>query len=215
MTRLVAIVAPALLLAGCLPAAQQQSQELSTEGLRLYRSGAYAEARESFRAALAFRPEDPDLLYNLARCHERLKNAAEAEQLYHRVLDRDPDHLEARHALVSRRAEAGQRDAARSMVDAWLKANPNVAGPYIEDAWLRARDGDLDSARARLQQALDREPRHPRALAELARVYVKLDRPDRAIVLYERSLEANPDQPAVAREAEQLRARGVRRPRPD
>lgn len=214
MTRLAAIVAPALLVAGCVTSAQQQTQQLSAEGLRLYRSGAYAEARESFRAALALRPDDPDLLYNIARCQERLKSA-EAEPLYLRVLERAPDHLEARHALVSRRAEAGQREAARKMVDAWLKSSPNLAGPYIEDAWLRARDGDLDSARARLQQALDREPRHPRALAELARVYVKLDRPDRAIVLYERSLEANPDQPAVAREAEQLRARGVSRPRPD
>ncbi len=215
MRQLAALVAPALLLAGCASSAQQQVNELSADGLQLYRTGAYAQAREQFRAALTLRPDDVDLLYNLARCQERLNNPAEAEQLYLRALDRDPNHLEARHALVLRRIEAGQDGAARKMVEGWLASNPNAAGPYVEDGWLRARDGDLDKARARLQQALDREPRHPRALAELARVYVRLNRPDRALALYERSLEANPDQPAVAREAEQLRARGVGRPHPD
>ena len=214
MPRLVAL--PALLLAGCALIAPKPEQDThAVEGLRLYRSGAYAEARESFRAALVLRPEDVDLQYNLARCHERLKNAAEAEQLYQRVLERAPNHLEARHALVARRVEAGQRDAARKMVEDWLRSNPNLAGPYIEDAWLCAVDNDLDRARGRLQQALDLEPRHPRALADLARVYMKLSRHGRALVLFERSLEANPDQPDVAREAEQLRASGVRRPQPD
>ena len=116
MLRLVAL--PALLLTGCaLFAPRQEHDAHAAEGLRLYRSGAYAEARESFRAALALRPEDVDLQYDLARCHEHLKNGPEAEQLYQRVLERAPNHLEARHALVARRVEAGQRDAARKMID--------------------------------------------------------------------------------------------------
>ena len=108
-----------------------------------------------------------------------------------------------------------ERDVAERMVRDWLRSSPNLAGPYIEDGWLRARDGDLDSARGRLMHALERDPRNPRALTELGLVYEKLDRPDRAIVLYERSLEADPDQPATREQLEKLRARGVPRPHPD
>lgn len=203
------------LLTGCVLTGPDRVQELSADGLHLYRQGAYADARGSFQTALALQPNDPDLLYNLARCHDRLKNAAEADQLYRRVLEYAPNHLEARHAILLRQIETGQVAQARQMIDDWLRRSPRLAGPYVEDAWLRARDGDLDSARSRLLQALDYEPRHPRALAELGRIYEKLDRPDRAVVLYERSLEANPDQPPIAEQVKQLRARGVSRPRPD
>ncbi|MFO0845667.1 MAG: tetratricopeptide repeat protein [Gemmataceae bacterium] len=215
MSRLAVVLALALLFTGCAPTAQEQVRLLSDDGVHLYRSGSYAEAGDQFRAALTLRPEDPDLLYNLARCNEKLGRPADADQLYERVIHHRPDHAEARHALVSRRVEAGQRDVAGRMVQGWLKASPNLAGPYVEDGWLRARDGDLDSARARFLQALEIEPRNARAMNELAQVYERLDRPDRASVLYERSLEADPDQPETRRRLDELRTKGVGRPRPD
>lgn len=202
-------------LGSCAPTAQERVRELSNDGRHLYQRGAYADAREQFRAALAIRPQDPDLIYNVANCHEKLGNLSEADQLYRQVLHHNPDHLEARHALLVRQVEAGRQEIAEKMAQDWLRASPGLPGPYIEDGWLRARAGDLDSARGRFQQALEIEPRNPRALNELARVYEKLHRPDRAIVLYERSLEADLEQPAIRARLEQLRARGVPRPHPD
>lgn len=206
---------PVLLLAGCVSTSQDRATDLTRDGLHLYQRGAYTHARDHFQAALAAQPNDADLLYNLARCEEKLNKPAEADRLYQRVLQAAPDHLEARHALLVRRLDANDLAGGKQLVTDWLRRRPNLAGPYIEDAFLRERDNDLDSARARLQQALDLEPRHPRALADLARVYEKLDRPDRAVVLYERSLAALPDQPAVRDKVKQLQARGVSRPRPD
>ena len=215
MSRPVAIIAAALLLAGCAETQQERVRELTDDAVHLYRRGAYADARDTFQLALAQRPDDGDLIYNLARCHDKLGNAAEADKLYQRCLERAPDHLQARHALLVRQVEAGRHAEAVQAVQTWLRASPNLAGPYIEDGWLRARDGDLDNARARLQQAIDREPRHPRALAELAAIYEKLGRPERAVVLYQRSLDADADQPAIAQRLQELRARGVSAPHPD
>jgi Flp pilus assembly protein TadD len=97
----------------------------------------------------------------------------------------------------------------------WLRSRPSQAGPYIADGWLCAREGDLDAARVRFQRALDLEPRNPRAMVELGRIYERLGRPDRAVVLYERALQANPDQPDLRKKVAGLRKRGVEPPHPD
>jgi tetratricopeptide (TPR) repeat protein len=204
-----------LALGACAPTAQDRVREYSEYGLRDYRQGKFGDAREDFGAALAISPNDPDLTYNLGRCHERLGNLDEAERLYRACLERASDHPAARHAWTVLLVETGRQKQAVVMVETWLRAKPRLAGPYIEDGWLRARDGDLDSARARYQQALNIEPRNARALVELAHVYEKLDRPDRAVVLYERALLADPNQPAITRLVSELRAKGVGQPRPD
>ncbi len=203
------------LLSGCAQSAQERVRELSQDGVHLYRRGAYAEASEQFRAALMLSPEDPDLMYNLARCQEKLGKRGDADQLFQRVVLHRPDHLEARHAILTRLVEQGKRQEAGKLVQDWLRRSPGLAGPYIEDGWLLALDGDLDSARARFHQALELDPRNARAMNELAEIYQRLNRPDRAWVLYERSLETDPDQPAIRQKIEQLRAEGVTRPRPD
>ena len=69
------------------------------------------------------------------------------------------------------------------MAEDWLRAQPARAGPYALDGWLRAEAGDLVSARSRYQQALSRDPVDVHALVGLGRVYEKLNRPERALVL--------------------------------
>jgi hypothetical protein len=66
-----------------------------------------------------------------------------------------------------------------------------------------------------LHQALDLEPRNVRALVELAVVYEKLNYPGRALVLYERSLEVEPEQPEVRKKVAELKKKGTRLPQPD
>ncbi|MFO0878032.1 MAG: tetratricopeptide repeat protein [Gemmataceae bacterium] len=204
-----------LLVAGCAQTTQERAQELGMDGNHLYRQGAYAEARDQYQAALAMQPQSVDLLFRLASCQDKLGKKQEAEEAYRRVLQQDPNHLAARHALVLRQIESGQREQAVRSVEDWLRASPGNAGPYIEDGWLRAQQGDLDSARGRFQQALQIDACNPRALEELGRIYERLDRPDRAIVLYERSLASDPEQPSLRTHLEQLRGRGITRPRPD
>jgi tetratricopeptide (TPR) repeat protein len=204
-----------LLFAGCAQTAQERLAELTTDGVHLYRQGAYRNAQETFRAALEIRPNDPDLLFNFARCHEKMGNQAEADKVYQECLQVAPDHPEARHAVVARLVETGRRDEASRQVSLWLRGSPKQAAPYIEDGWLYAQDRDLDTAWQRYQQAYTIDPRNPRLLAEMAEVHEKRDRADRAFVLYERSLESDPDQPAIKAKIKELQAKGVSRPHPD
>ena len=204
-----------LLLAGCAPTGQERLNELTTDGVHLYRQGAYANAQETFRAALELRPDDPDLLFDLARCHEKMGNQPAADKAYQQCLQFAPDHPQARHAVIVRLVQTGRRDEASRQVAAWLRASPKLAAPYIEDGWLYAQERDLDTAWSRYQQAYTLEPRNPRLLVEMAEIHLQRDRADRALVLYERSLEVEPDQPSVREKVKRLQATGVKRPHPD
>ena len=204
-----------LLVAGCAPTTQERLNELTTDGVHLYRQGAYRNAQETFRVALEIRPNDPDLLFNLARCHEKMGNQAEADKVYQECLRVAPNHPEARHAVVVRLVATGQRDEASRQVSLWLRASPKLSAPYIEDGWLYAQERDLDTAWQRYAQAFTLDPRNPRLLVEMAQIHEKRDRADRAFVLYERSLESDPNQPAIRAKIKELQAKGVSRPHPD
>ena len=73
----------------------------------------------------------------------------------------------------------------------------------------------MPRAQSRLQQALAIDHNDVRALTEMALVYEALNRPDRAVVLYERSLELNPRQPDVVQRVSFLKSQGAGRPRRD
>jgi tetratricopeptide (TPR) repeat protein len=101
------------------------------------------------------------------------------------------------------------------MVQQWLTREPQRAAAYAEDGWLLFQTGDLPRAQARLQQALGLDPHDTRTLVELARVYEAMNRPDRAVALYERVLERNPRQFEVASRIKALKSQGADQPHPD
>lgn len=215
MARKSAVAAVLLFAGACVPAEQQLVRHHTEDGFQLYRQGSYADARDCFQAALNLKPNDPDLTYNLARCHARLGQSGKAEALYQECLVHNADHAEARHAWLLLMLQTGREAEGRRMVEEWLRARPRQAAPYVEDGWLKGRAGDIDSARLRYQQALGLDPRNPRALAELGAIYERMGHPERALVLYDRSLEAKPDQPDLAQLVSRMRSKGVPPPRPD
>ena len=105
-------------------------------------------------------------------------------------------------------------DAVQFVSD-WLAREPREASAYAADAWLWAEAGDLPRAQARLQQALDLDPHNALALVQLAQVYETMHRPDRAVVLYERALAQDPNEPDVRQRLDHLRAQGAGHPHPD
>jgi Flp pilus assembly protein TadD len=202
-------------LGGCAPLEQERVRDYAEDGVYLFKRGDYANARESFQAALALQPNDPALLYNLGRCYERQGDFAKAERQYQACLERNPDHAECRHALAALLVRDGRGADATRMVKGWLASSPKLAAAHAEDGWLWFQAGDLPRAQAHLQEALELDPHDTRALLELAHVYEALQRPDRAYVLYERVLEQDPHRPEVIDRLNRLRAQGAGRPRPD
>lgn len=202
-------------LAGCVAAEQELAQDYNNGGVSLYQDADYAGARESFKAALALRPEDPELCFNLGASYDRLGNLAKAEEFYGRCLARSPNHAECRHALTVLLVRAGRRQDAVRMVADWMAREPKLPGPYVEDAWLWRQAGDLPRAQARLHQAMEVDPHDMPALVLLGQVYEDLSRPDRALVLYERVLDRDPRQPALVSRVNCLLAKGAGRPQPE
>ena len=202
-------------MAGCVSPDPQQVRDYTQDGMNLYRKGDFNSARESYQAALRLQPEDSGLLYNVGQCYDRIGDVTNAERYYNACLQRTPDSVTCHHALTMLLVRTSRGNDAVRSVDAWLAHSPNLAAAHAEDAWLWHQAGDLPRAQSRLQEALLLDPRDWRALSELAEVYEEQQRPDRAIALYEQSLEENPGQPDVARRLSVLRAKGIERPKPE
>jgi tetratricopeptide (TPR) repeat protein len=215
MGRVAWIAAWALAAGACTPANQERLRDYTQDGLVLYKQGDYGHARETFQAALALQPGDPNLLYNLGQCSEQLGQYARAEQHYEQCLQATPNHAECRLALASLLLRENRRPEAVKMVEQWLGREPKLGGPYAVDGWLWRQCGDLPRAQGRLQQALLFEPNNTLALTELGQLYETMGRPDRACVLYERCLQVKPDQPALRDRLASLKREGATRPRPD
>ncbi len=199
-------------LGGCATAQQGLVREYSDVGFQQYAACNFAGARDSYLAALALRPEDPGLIYNVAQSFDHLGDACHAEQYYVLCLQRSPAHAACRHALAELYLRQGRRDNAVHLVQDWLAREPQRADAYVEDGWLWHQMGDLRRAQGRLQQALEIDPLNERAMVELASVYEGLNRPDLAVLLYTRALQEDPNQPEVARRLGQLQARCAPRP---
>jgi tetratricopeptide (TPR) repeat protein len=204
-----------LMLSACAETGHERLHEINRDGLVLFDQGAFDHARESFEVALALRPDDANLLYNIGRCHAKLGQTDKAEARYSECLRVAPDHAACRHALAELLVSCGRRDEAVRMAEAWLSARPDLAAPYALDGWLWHQFGDLPRAQGRLQQALEHDSRDVQALNELAVVYEEMHRPDRAAALYERSLDYRANQAEVQARLTSLRAGGAGPPRPD
>jgi len=216
MVRVAILAGLIVCLAGCAQTAgQQRLAEYNQDGLLLFEQGSFDHAREEFEAALALKPNDANLLYNLGQCHEKLGQADKAEARYNECLRVSPDHAACRYALAKLLVARGRRDDAVQMARNWLTARPDLSAPYTLDGWLWHQFGDLPRAQARVQQALDHDSRDTHALNELALVYEDMHRPDRAAALYERSLDYKPNQPEVKIRLTSLKAEGAGTPRPD
>ena len=69
---------------------------------------------------------------------------------------------------------------ARELADDAIEAQPWAATPYASRAAVEARSGDFDSARADIQEAIDREPDNWRHRLALAQIELAEGRPDAA-----------------------------------
>jgi tetratricopeptide (TPR) repeat protein len=187
----------------------------NSDGLYLYQRGEYRQAREVFQAALDMAPEENSLRFNLAQAWEKCGDLAKAEKLYQECLQREPNSRECRQALVVLMMHQGRREEAGKLVEEWLTREPERGDAYALDGWLWHQSGDLPRAQARLQQAVQIDPANAWALTELGLVYESLRRPERALALYERSLDQDPDQSALVDRVNRLRAQGVSYPKPD
>lgn len=213
--RLVSCLVILAMLAGCVSPGEERWRLFNEDGVRLFATGNYADALESFEYALTMHPNDPVLLYNAAQCYDRLGKVQRAEELYAYCLQRDARHGDARLALVSLKYRTGRSAEANQQIQTWLQQEPNLADPYVADAWRLRQERAYPAAMARAQQALSIDMHNRRALTEIAILYEIQGMPDRSLAMYEQILRREPNQIEIAERLEQLKAKGVRPPVPN
>ena len=193
----------------------QRLRDYNDDGVHLFERGAYKDAAESFQAALALKPADANLLYNLGQCQDRLGQADAAEKTYRECLHQAPGHADCLHALDGLLVRLQRRPEANQLVDDWLRRDPKSAAAYAEYGWLCAQDKDYSKALSACQHAYELDSRDVHALNELGKLFESLNRNDRALEMYERSLEYQPNQRDVGLCVSRLKAQGTGLPHPD
>lgn len=124
-------------------------------------------------AALACAPVRADDLASAQRlwlAGQKTQAVEQAEQ----ALARAPDDLQLRFALGVMRMELGERDKALTIFTRLTQDFPDLADPYNNLAVLRAAAGELDEAKAALEQALRLQPEHAQAQENLGDVLLRL-----------------------------------------
>lgn len=127
------VTAALLTLLGQVPAAEPpvaaEFQPLVEQGLELYKQQKYAQAADVFAAAYALKA-DPSLVFNIARCYERLPDVPRAITEYRRYLDHAGTTAEqrgkARRALEALEEEVAPRATPQPVASAAPAATANA-----------------------------------------------------------------------------------------
>ncbi len=141
-----------LLSCGCVTTEQDRANKYSADGLQRFRQGDYQGAREDFEAALALKPEDINLLYNVGQCYERQGDWAQAEKWYRQCLEKSDRNDDCRHALIAMLYRVGRKAEADGMIRDWLAQAPDRPGPWTDDGWRLRQLKNYPQAQARFQR---------------------------------------------------------------
>jgi len=141
-------------------------------GLTQARLGDLAAAAASLGAALELdlaSEERARVALQLARVERERGELARAEENYRRVLEADPDQVEALGGLGSLYAEQGRMTDSAEAYARWVEIQPSNAGPRLAEATALILGGQYAAARDRLEAALEAVPGDLRILDVLAR----------------------------------------------
>lgn len=128
--------------------------------------GEHAQALAHLLAAERIRPDDTEVLSELARAHRLAGHDSEALEIYSRLLQREDDSaLHAGRAMVLF-SMGDFEGAARGLEDA-LRSGPQTTEILNNLGVARCRAGDLERARQSFDRALVLEPGHAEARANL------------------------------------------------
>jgi tetratricopeptide (TPR) repeat protein len=187
--------------AGCGMVARQQN----VTGVQYFQRGQYPVALERFKQAAQTDPNSADAKYNLAATTHRLglqnrdmNLMIQAEGLYHECLDRDPNHVACHRGLAVLLTETGRVPQAFTLLRNWTVQSPTLADARIELARLYEEYGDLTTAEAQLQQALQTDVNSARANAALGQIRERKGDYQQALINYQRAYALNKSQAGVA-----------------
>lgn len=117
---------------------------------------------------------------------------AEAEDVYRKILDVAPDHVDALHFRGVLAHQQGQSDEAVTLIRQSLELAPDRAECYNNLGIIFKAQGRLDDAVAAYQRAIALDPAHANSHNNLGVAYKTSGRVVEAEAAYRRAIELNP-----------------------
>lgn len=159
-----------------------------------------AAAVELMKSAVAAKPEEVDLQFQLGSLYERAGDQKAAEKTFLAALDRNPDHAPTLNYLGYMWAESGTNlERAHEMLTRAVGQDPDN-GAYVDSlGWVYFRLGKLDLAEKYLTDATRLMPRDATVHEHLGDLFAKRGNTERALELYRTALSLDPESKDVAK----------------
>ncbi|HYM60207.1 MAG TPA: tetratricopeptide repeat protein, partial [Thermoanaerobaculia bacterium] len=164
----------------------------------------YTDSVALLKEALAAKPDDVDLQFELGSAMDRSGRKQESEKVFLGIIQKHPDHAGTLNYLGYMWAENGENlDRAAELVSKAISQEPRN-GAYIDSlGWIYFRQGKLDLAEKFLTDATRLLPRDATVLEHLGDVLAKRGDIPKALNLYRTALKFEPE----AKDEEKLRSK--------
>lgn len=134
-----------------------------------------------------------DEAFSYAQTLHRAGDATRAGEIYRRILEIAPEHVDALHYLGVASHQLGQSASAVELIRRALALSPNYPDAHNNLGNVLRRQGHLDEARLAYERTLELRPDNPDALNNLGTILNARRQYGEAIALYRRLLELCPE----------------------
>jgi tetratricopeptide (TPR) repeat protein len=168
----------------------QRVQEYGALGIAQIEVGRYSEAVTSLQAALTKTPDDPDLLYYLARASEGL-----ASQSMDSLLSAFPSSVRAHQAKGQHYFSSKEIAKAEQEYQEAIRMRPDLPGLRLELGEVYASVSDWPKAEEFFRQESQLQPGNAQVAFRLGDALMKQGKMEQAVSELQRSNQLHPDMP--------------------
>lgn len=161
----------------------------------------YAQAEESLLAALKLFPGEEDLSFTLGAAYEKMGKLNLAEEVFKKIINKNPNHDKALNYLGYMLADKGTRlTEAIEYIKRALEID-STNGSYLDSlGWAYYQLNQLSEAKKYLELAAKKEPRSAEIRSHLGDLYYRLGKLAKAIKHWQDALNLKPDDEQLIRE---------------
>jgi len=169
----------------------------SYEGLRLRGltqavDGEFPGAVDSFKAADAVRPDQPDLLFALVQALTADQRFDEAEKIAKQVIEKHKNFGPMYEFLFGQYLRRNRAPEAEKMLDLKIQNNPKVVGYQLQKAAYFYATRRMDQAQPILQHLVEDSADFPTGRDEVADFYFRTREYEKAQKLFEEGIQKDP-----------------------
>jgi tetratricopeptide (TPR) repeat protein len=169
---------------------------LNLLGVLAHQSRRNNTAVELLRRAVAARPGDAAIHYNLGVAYQVLGRAAEAAACYREALRLQPDHADAHHNLGDILLTQGDHAAAQASLQQAVRLRPDFADAHNKLGAAYREQRKWDEAVAAFRRATELAPERGAFHSNLANVLISQGRAEEALHHYRQAVRLEPTEPA-------------------